>query len=152
MGIISIRDLILDYYLNIVLSTLNTTNIYNFSNNVFNDMIAVQTKAIIDTYTRDNIFDMVRMNYLIKLDQYDNINQSQNVVEDFFSKLLDQLSQNGVIQPESQTYNNIKQYINGHMIELVSKTLQYTQVILDVFHRWIVNLYHILRTYDEITN
>ena len=151
LGMISIRDILLNYYLNLIISTLNTTNIYNFSLDVENLLIYNHTKEIIKIFVTDNVFDMVRLNYLIKLDQYDNISQNQNPVEDFFSKLLDEFSKNGIVQPESQTYNNIKQYINGHMIELVSKTLQYTQVILDVFHRWIVNLYHCLRTYDEIT-
>jgi hypothetical protein len=151
MGIISIRDILQTYYLNVILKTLYTSDIYNLDFINQNQIIFDQAKYIIDGYLKANIFDLVRVFYFIKLDQYDNLSQNQSVVEEYFTKLLNELSQNGIVQPESTQYNNIKQYINTHMIEFVSKTLQYNQVVIDIFHRWVVNLYHSLKTYDELT-
>jgi hypothetical protein len=151
-GILSILD-IFTYYINIILKTLYTSNIFNFDFERDNDVLKNQLIIIVDQYIKTNIFDLVRSFYFIKLDQYDNmISNSQTYLEEYIMRLLYQLSQNGVLAPETQVYNNIKQFINPHIIELLSKTLQYNQVILDVFHRWVTNLYHYFRTFDELIN
>ena len=151
LGIISIRDILKEYYNKIILKTIYTTNIYNFDFVNENKLVLTQIEMLNNEYIQANIFDMVRVYYFIKLDQYDNLTQNQNIIEEYFTKLLELFTQNGIINSESKQYDNIKQYVHTHMIELVTKTLQYVQVIIDIFHRWTVNLYHSLKTYDEIT-
>ena len=152
MGVMSIRDIIKTYYLEILLKTFYTSNVFNFNTSVHNNLIELQLGEIINLYIESNMFNMVRVFYSVKLDQYDIMTSNQTPIDDFMNNLLDQISQNGIITPESQIYNNIKQYINAHMIELLSKTLQYNQIILDVFHRWLINLYYSIKTFDILSS
>ena len=152
MGVISIRDIIKTYYLEILLKTFYTSNVFNFDTSVHNNLIELQLQEIVNFYIQSNMFDMVRVFYSVKLDQYDIMTSNQTPIDDFMNNLLDQISQNGIITPDSQIYNNIKQYINAHMIELLNKTLQYNQIILDVFHRWLINLYYSIKTFDILSS
>jgi hypothetical protein len=67
------------------------------------------------------------------------------------NRLFGLLQQNGIIEAESDIEKNIKQSINPHIIELITKTLQYSQVMLDIFHKYVVNIYYAVRTFDVLT-
>jgi hypothetical protein len=129
---------------------LYTTNIYNFDFINENRIIQIELNRIIISYLESELFDMVRIYYQIKLDRFDGLNTNQIVIEDFLIKLLDQLVQFGIIDPKSDIYSNIKQYVHSHMNELISKTLLYIRVILDVTHRWIANYYNSFKTLNEL--
>lgn len=157
LGIKSIKKLIETYYLNVILAQLNTINVFNIDfddidgSNIVNQ-IERQIRKIIVDFTNLNIFDLVRIYYNIKLDQFDDQIYNQTIIDDFFTKLLNKLSLNGIFKLDSVPYINIKQHINAHMIELISKTLQFNQVMLDVIHRWIVNYYYFVKTFKALIN
>ena len=147
---ISLRDIFINYYSNLILKMFYTTNIYNFDFTVSDNKIEIELKKIIILYLESELFEMVRIYYQIKLDRFDGLNTNQTVIEDFLIKLLDQLAQFGIIDPKSEINDNIKQYVHPHMNELISKTLLYVRVILDVTHRWIANYYNSFKTLNEL--
>ena len=151
LGIISIYDIVNNYYRNIIIKIILTLNIYNFDNKE-HEILTTQISNIINEYIVANIFDLVRLYYNIKLTKSDNIKQDSTIIEDYLNKLLDELSKNGIIIPDSTIYENIKQHVNTHMIELIKETLKYNQIILDIYHRWTVNLYHSLKTFQVLIN
>lgn len=157
-GVLSVVNILKRYYVDVILKTIYTTDVFNFdfymaSTPVTHDtLMKTQVELIVNAFINNNLFDLVRIFYFIKVDQFDSFNTSQNIVEDYMVRQLDQFAQNGIINPDSTMYSNIKQYVNSHMIELITKTLQYNQVILDVIHKWLVNLYHHIRVFDELTN
>ena len=67
------------------------------------------------------------------------------------TNLLSELVQNGIVMPDSDIYVNINQHINKHMTELIHQTLQYNQIIIDTYHRWFINFYNQLKTFDCLT-
>jgi ankyrin repeat protein len=155
IGIISIIDIFKTYYLNIILKLFYTTNIFNFTSNFTstqkNKVIEDQIEAIIKDFIKQNIFTFVRTFYFIKLDQYDNLSSNISIMDEYMTKLLELLIQNGLVAPDSEIEKNIKQYINPHIGELVIKTLEYNQVLIDIVNRYIFNLYHSMKTFDNLT-
>lgn len=179
MGIISIKDLLKTYYLQLIKKLYYTTNVFNYNNNpkngvkqrpqpnatanqymirsyiqlpvdqtlVIDDIIQV----IINSQLDDNIFNLVRTYYNIKLDIYDQETSSETPIDEYMTNLLSELVQNGIIMPDSEMYVNINQHINKHMVELIYQTLQYNQIIIDTYHRWLINFYNQLKTFDYLT-
>ena len=184
MGIISIKDLLKTYYLQLIKKLYYTTNVFNYKNNpkngvreplpiakvnhnyykvqpyaklkpapvanatsVIDDIIQV----IINSQLDDNIFNLVRTYYNIKLDIYDKDTLSETPIDEYMTNLLSELVQNGIVMPDSDIYVNINQHINKHMTELIHQTLQYNQIIIDTYHRWFINFYNQLKTFDCLT-
>jgi hypothetical protein len=179
MGIISIKDLLKTYYLQLIKKLYYTTNVFNYKNNpkngvkqrpqpnakanqymirsyiqppvdqtlVIDDIIQV----IINSQLDDNIFNLVRTYYNIKLDIYDKDTLSETPIDEYMTNLLSELVQNGIVMPDSDIYVNINQHINKHMTELIDQTLQYNQIIIDTYHRWFINFYNQLKTFDCLT-
>ena len=174
MGIISIKDLLKTYYLQLIKKLYYTTNLFNYKNNpkngiklrpksnqvilryreppvdqtlVIDDIIQV----IINSQLDDNIFNLVRTYYNIKLDIYDKDTSSETPIDEYMTNLLSELIQNGIVMPDSEMYVNINQHINKHMVELIDQTLQYNQIIIDTYHRWFINFYNQLKTFDCLT-
>ena len=83
---------------------------------------------------------------------YDKLIDNQNAVDEFFSNLLDFMCNNGIVIPESQLYNYIKNEINNYIIELINETLEYNHRIIDIYECWITNLYYRLKTFDLLYN
>ena len=152
MGIIGTRDIFKVYYKNIVLKLIFTTNVFNFDVTNPNDKVENHLKEIIGNFIDQNMFNFVKTFYLIKLDQYDRLNNNTSTIDEYLTKILELLIQNGLVMPDSETEKNIKQYINPHIGELLTKTLQYNQVLIDILHKYIVNLYHLMKTFNELTN
>ena len=151
IGIISIKDLF-NYYKLVIKKIIFTTEIYNFNilEDLYDKYITTKLDNIIDTFFDNNKLNLVKDYYLIKLDNYDNIDSNKTPIENFFNRLLDNLIYNGLLEPDENLYNIIKQQFNIHMIELVTRTLDYNKVILDIKHKWIVNNYYYLRTLYEL--
>lgn len=176
MGIISIKDLLKTYYLQLIKKLYYTTNVFNYKNDptngvkqrpnirgnqnilryreppvdqtlVIDDIIQV----IINSQLDDNIFNLVRTYYNIKLDIYDKDTLSETPIDEYMINLLSELVQNGIVIPDSDIYVNINQHINKHMTELIDQTLQYNQIIIDTYHRWFINFYNQLKTFDCLT-
>jgi len=103
---------------------------------------------VLNTFLNENLVNFVRSYYLIKEDSYDVFMNDNPVIDEFLSNLLNILSQNGIFEPDTTVHLNIKKYVNNHMIELISKTLNYVQVMLDVAHRWLYNYYSALKTFE----
>ena len=68
------------------------------------------------------------------------------------TKLIQLLIQNGLIEINSDIEKNVRQYVIPHVGELLTKTLQYNQVMIDILHKHVVNLYYSMKTFDELTN
>jgi hypothetical protein len=199
MGIISIKDLLQTYYLQLIKKLYYTTNLFNYkndlptgddifvqeltrfkdppNNNKINPYIPKQPlkvkpalpaplkqpaanqwtviddiiQVIINSQLDDNIFNLVRTYYNIKLDIYDKDTSSETSIDEYMTNLLSELIQNGIVMPDSEMYVNINQHINKHMIELIDQTLQYNQIIIDTYHRWFINFYNQLKTFDCLT-
>ena len=149
LGKISIKDLF-EYYKKVIKRILYLSDIYNYKDDKYNNLINTKLDNIIKDFLENNLFDLVKDFYLIKKNQYDNLRKNQTPIEYFFIKLLDSLVLNGILEIDKNPYLIIKQQLNSHMIELVSKTLEYSRVILDIKHRWFVNHYHSLRTLYEL--
>jgi hypothetical protein len=154
-GIMSIKDILQIYFKNLVLKSLYASNLFNFNFKNDNDILSNQLTDVINKFVESNIFDLVKLYYMVKLDQFDNLIQTQNIVESYISRQIDQFVQNGIIgisDQDSNVYSNLKQYVSAHIVELLSKTLDYNNAMLNVFHKWVINVYHSLRTFDELTN
>jgi hypothetical protein len=67
------------------------------------------------------------------------------------NRLVESLVQNGILMSNSETEQNIKQYVVPHIGELISKTLKYNQIIIDILHKHIINLYYSMKTFDELS-
>ena len=175
MGIISIKDLLKTYYLQLIKKLYYTTNVFNYKNDptvgikyppkvkgniirpykapaanqtlVIDDII----QLIINSQLDDNIFNLVRTYYGIKLDIYDKDISTETPIDEYMSNLLSELVQNGIVIPDSEMFVNINQHINKHIAELISQTLQYNQIIIDTYHRWFINFYNQLKTFDCLT-
>jgi hypothetical protein len=152
MGIIATKNIFRVYYLNILLKLLYTSNIFNFAVNTKNSTLVKQLKEIINNFIDNNIFDFVRRYYFIKLDQYDKLNTNVSIIDEYMTKLVELLIQNGLVVPDSDIEKNIKQYINPHVGELLGRTLQYSQVLIDILHRYIINLYYSMKTFDVLSS
>jgi hypothetical protein len=202
MGIISIKDLLQTYYLQLIKKLYYTTNMFNYkndlpagndifvqeltrfkapplpnnNNNKINPYIPKQPavvklhaplkqpaanqwtviddiiQVIINSQLDDNIFNLVRTYYNIKLDIYDKDTTSETPIDEYMTNLLSELVQNGIVMPDSEMYVNINQHINKHMVELIDQTLQYNQIIIDTYHRWFINFYNQLKTFDCLTS
>jgi hypothetical protein len=151
----SIKDILQIYFKNLVLKSLYASNLFNFNFKNDNDILSNQLTDVINKFVESNIFDLVKLYYMVKLDQFDNLIQTQNIVESYISRQIDQFVQNGIIgisDQDSNVYSNLKQYVSAHIVELLSKTLDYNNAMLNVFHKWVINVYHSLRTFDELTN
>lgn len=105
---------------------------------------------IIQSYVDKNKETIVRLYYMIKKDDDDILQEDATPIEDFLVQLLEELVLNGVIVIDSSLYKTIKQFINGYMNELISKTLDYVKIMLDVYHRWVVNYYNSKKTLQII--
>lgn len=149
LGEFSIKDLF-EYYKKVIRRILYLTNIYNYKDDKYNNLINTKLDNIIKDFLENNLFNLVKDFYLIKKDQYDNLRKNQTPVEYFFIKLLDSLVLNGILEIDKNPYLIIKQQFNSHMIELVSKTLEYSKILLDINHRWLINHYHSIRTLYEL--
>lgn len=149
LGKISIKDLF-EYYKKVIRRILYLTNIYNYKNDKYDNLIKLKLNDILDKFLEDNLFDLVKDFYLIKKNQFDNLRKNQTPIEYFFIKLLDNLVLNGILEIDDNPYLIIKQQFNSHMIELVSKTLEYSRILLDINHRWLINHYHSIRTLYEL--
>ena len=153
MGIISIKRIISIYFVKIVQKLLYTSNILNFYNTTgFDKTITKQLHSTIDNFIDENIFDFVRLFYMIKIDQYDRlVNASSNSISLYMNKLIELLIQNGLLMSNSEIEQNIRQYVIPHIGELILKTLKYNQIIIDILHKHIINLYYSMKTFDELT-
>jgi high-affinity Fe2+/Pb2+ permease len=143
----SIKALLTDYYFKIIQKQMKTANSFND----INTELYTQLKEVIKTYTEQNLKEVVRIYYGIRENTYDRQIENQTPINDFLIGLIDYIATNGIIQLDSLIYNNTKQYINIYMNELLSKTLDYIRIIIDVFHRWAINYYYSLKTFDIIT-
>jgi hypothetical protein len=202
MGIISIKDLLQTYYLQLIKKLYYTTNMFNYKNDLpaGNDIFVQELtrfkapplpnnnnnkinpyipkapavvklhaplkqpaanqwtviddiiQVIINSQLDDNIFNLVRTYYNIKLDIYDKDTSSETPIDEYMTNLLSELVQNGIVMPDSEMYVNINQHINKHMVELIDQTLQYNQIIIDTYHRWFINFYNQLKTFDCLTS
>jgi len=141
MGVISIIELFRTHYINIV-SKINSMV------NTFNATFTVNILDTINDFINNNIIDIVRMYYNIKLDQFES--SSVKTIDDTMYELLNTLSTNGHIETDSKLYNNINQFVNPYMTELIGKTLQYNTIIIDDTHKWIVNLYQAILTLNSL--
>jgi len=147
MGIMATTDIINIYYCKIIKKLLQTANAFNsISSNIYGSL-----SDVINQYVTDHINLLVQTYYGIKTDEYDRDLENQTPINDFLLNILDHIAMHGIIQIDSHVYNNIKQYINIHMNELLSKTLDYVKLIIDVFHRWSINYYYSLKTFLIIT-
>ena len=136
-----------EYYFKIIKKQIQTTNTFNQINtSLYEDL-----KRIINEFIDLHITDLVREYYGIKSDIYDRQLENQTPINEFLNKLIDHIAMRGIIQLDSVIYSNIKQFVHIHMNELISKTLDYTRIIIDVLHRWIINYYNSLKTLDIIT-
>jgi ankyrin repeat protein len=152
MGIISIKRIISRYFHKIVLKLLYTSNALNFDSKANDNITPQQLNATIKDFIDQNIFDFVRIFYMIKIDQYDRlVNASSNSVSTYMNKLIESLIQNGLLMPNSEIEQNIKQYVVPHIGELISKTLKYNQIIIDILHKHTINLYYSMKTFDELS-
>ena len=152
MGIISVKQIFSEYMVNVVRKITYATNVLNFNISVNNATFDNHIKAVISDFVDLNIFDFVRQFYLIKLDQYDRLVNSTSVIDDYMTKLIQLLIQNGLIEINSDIEKNVRQYVIPHVGELLTKTLQYNQVMIDILHKHVVNLYYSMKTFDELTN
>lgn len=155
LGIIGTKDIIANHYANIIIKEFYTINVFNFdfTNITTNgpNQIGENISKLIKTFVDSNIFDMVRAYFEIKLDDFDFELKNKTTIDDFFVRLIDHLATNGFFKLDSPSYYNIKQYVHIHMIELTIQTLEYVQTLMDICHRWTINYYQSLRTFDEIT-
>lgn len=140
LGMSSVSNLINSYYVNILLRLFDN----DFLSNKIDETIL---KNLIKTYFKDNILDMVKCYYNFKKDLYDEYINEDNPIENFFNNILDYLVNNNVVIPNSELYNNIKLDINNYMITLISHTLEYNHILLDILERWLRNLYYKLETF-----
>ena len=157
MGIISVKQIFSEYMVNVVRKITYATGILNLditkSDGAINyDTFDNHIKAVIGDFVDLNIFDFVRQFYLIKLDQYDRLVNSTSVIDDYMTKLIQLLIQNGLIEINSDIEKNVRQYVVPHIGELLTKTLQYNQVMIDILHKHVVNLYYSMKTFDELTD
>lgn len=150
LGIIGVRDLLSVYYKDIILKTIYTTDIFNFDITLNDNTIETMLNNVLNTFLNENLYDFIRSYYLIKEDSYDVFGNDNPVIDEFLSNLLNILSQNGIFEPDTTVHLNIKKYVNNHMIELISKTLNYVQIMLDVAHRWLYNYYNALKTFETL--
>lgn len=151
MGIISVKQIFAEYFVNIIRKITFTSNILNFDVKKIDGTLDAHLSAIVSEFIDLNIFDFVRQFYLIKLDQYDRLVNTTSVVDEYMTKLIEQLIQNGLIEINSDTEKNIRQYVVSHVGELLTKTLQYNQVMIDILHKHVVNLYYSMKTFDELS-
>lgn len=151
MGIISIKQIFDEYFVNIIRKITYTTNILNFDVSTQNTTLDNHLKVVIGEFIDLNIFDFVRQFYLIKIDQYDRLVNTTSVIDEYMTKLIEMLIQNGLIEINSDMEKNIRQYVVPHFGELLTKTLQYNQVMIDILHKHLVNLYYSMKTFDELS-
>ena len=142
MGKLSIGDLIVIYYFKIIRKQIRTSNIFN----EIDEKLYADLDIIIRKFLDDNIESLVRKYYNIMKDIYDRPETSSTPINDFLLALIDHIALNGIIQIDSEIYNNIKRNINTHMNELIMRTLNYNRIIIDVFHRWVMNYYYSIKT------
>ena len=153
LGIISIYKLITKYYVKIISKKI-------YSTHAFTDVTSQPTVIIdrltnvIKKFVKDNIFNLVRMFYNVRLDQYEAQLTESNVVGEFMNNLLNEFTKEGLMSSKSDViiFDHVRQYINTYMVELIKQTLMYNNVILDTVHKWIVNLYYSIKTFDVLTN
>ena len=148
MGRHAIDYIIKTYYKQILTKYINQVNVYNIGSHLEKD----ELKTIIDTYTDKNLDNVINTYYGILQDEYEIPLLNQTPINDFLIGILDNIALTGIIQYDSLVYNNIKQYINVHMNELLSKTLDHSKLIIDVFHKWLNNYYYSLMTFETIIN
>jgi hypothetical protein len=151
IGIISITDLIKVYYKDLVLKTLYTTNVYNFSDLSKTDIYKKQLDIIIKGFYEEKIVEFVRRYYEIKEDKYENIETDKSIPDYYMTFLINYMIEKGIISELDNNYLNYKQDIQVHMTELITKTLDFAKVIVDTYHRYMVNLYHSMKTFDVLT-
>ena len=155
MGIVAIRK-IFNYYKFIIQKLILTSNAYNnkkikIDKKKINDNLLNNMNEVIKTFFTNNGENLVRTFYFIKKDKFDRLDNTISVIDNYMTILLENLNQNGIVIPDSDIEKNIKQYINPHVGELLSKTLLYNQLLIDISHKYIINIYHSIKTLDELT-
>ena len=153
MGIVAIRK-IFNYYNFILQKLILTSNAYN--NSIIDkkkiiDNLMKNMDKVIKLFFTNNGENLVRTFYFIKKDKFDRLDNTISVIDNYMTILLENLNQNGIVIPDSDIEKNIKQYINPHVGELLSKTLLYNQLLIDISHKYIINIYHSIKTLDELT-
>jgi hypothetical protein len=131
---ININNLLTKFYISIIKKQIKNEEEYNY------DEYNPDIDKLITTYIEENITNMINKYYNIKID-------NKNGVDEFFNNLLEYLCNNGIVIPESQLYNYIKNEINNYMIELINELLEYNHIIIDRYGSWIINLYNRLETF-----
>jgi hypothetical protein len=156
LGVISIYKLITEFYVKIILKKIYTGHAFTDITGLQPDVMKNRLKNKVTEFVKANIFNLVRKFYNIKLDQYEIITES-NAIGNFMDNLLNEFSKEGILsnKPDAKTdtiYNDVRQYINTYMTELIKQTLIYNNVILDVVHKWIVNLFYSIKTFYALIN
>lgn len=150
LGIKSIYDIFTTYYKNIVLKEIYTSNIFNLTADLLIDSKAIEKRLnkVISSFLRERLFDLVRIYNNIRLDDYDILKNPGEELNNFLNDLLNNLVQEGIIVVDEGIHKNIATSLNPYLITLVSKTLDYSNLMLDIAHRWLNNLSNRLKTFD----
>ena len=148
-GVVFIKYIITDYYVSNIMKIIRTTQIFNFDDldNNTSKTIEEKLKEYVIKYVKLKIFETIKDFYSIKFDDFDNTINTSQPFEMYFSTLLEEITIE--LGLDKKIVENIKLY-NIYISELVQKTLEYNQIILDISHKWYANLYCSLKTFNEL--